>query len=239
MSVPGTYSSMYMSAGGGDVELIGSGGQVTGANTTTGITPTVNASTVNGDFVIIHASIRGVGGPTPSISTPSGWTRLTASHSGDVPVASSLSSYCFYRFYNGTMPLLVPGSSANMICNTTTWRNVNSLTPIDVTAVSDRDVNNRDFKTSTLTTVTPRTMIVVLAACVANTSSGNRFGTFSNSSLTSASELYDLSSSSVAMGEACYAGLKTTAGLVTSTTSLIVTSTSDDWTGFTVPLRPA
>lgn len=210
--VPGTYSSIVSQSAfaGGPITFIGHAGKNASSSA---VTVTYNVSSIEGDFLLLLVQTDDVN----MIATPVGWTSLYNAPDGFGGHKFAM----FWKFKETDETVFIADPGDHVIASVLTFRNTDSSAPIDALgAVNIKQyiqVNTGQGMPS-ITTAFDGDFVLAIISHDHVTESATS-SAWSNSSLSSTSELIDISTTlGWDGGFGVWGGLKSTAGATGVTT---------------------
>lgn len=232
MTLPGTYNS-FMSQNAG-IQYMGNTGRYAADGN-----KTLDVSTIaqNGDYLLVTYTLARRTSITVVVSCTVATTSLFRYNDG----STNWSFGAYGGFYNGTNPVFSHDSNGSYILCCHVFRGVNASTPIDgsITLSNENPSNGVPIPLLGVTTSTTNTFPLWYVSGVEDTSTGNLYDTWSNTSLSNDQEMMDYSTSlwdGAVM--AMYGGVYSFVG-TTSTTSVTPRHGTSSWRCARFALRSA
>jgi len=236
MSIPGTFSSMFMNTGGGTVSFIGVGSRAVRSGNGN-LTLPVHASTQSGDYLVCMYQWD----QDSSASGPTGSTELAYRDEGDFEVRAS------GLFYTGSNPVITLNSGGDQLIGAAlTFRGVNTTTQLDATntegnfsmrGIEPSEGSDGSNSVPNVTTTVPNCFVITMIGHDINTSSSSLFSDWVNADLEGFDELVEYSTTTGWDGGfAAAGGIKRTAGAVGNTT--FISTAEKDAVRISFALRP-
>lgn len=225
--LPGTIGKTVKS-GGQAISYIGNAGKNV-ATGSAGVTITYNASSAEGDFLVLVAQTD----DAFPMSTPSGWTQES-----DIYVSGFVHTYLFYKTKSSDTTVFCTAPTVDHItCTVLTFRNVDTYTPKNVK--SEYSVGDNTSQTLTGVTTTVDACYVLWLVGHDAPTEGTVFSNWTNANITGSAELIDISTTdSWDGGVGVWGGIKTLAG-ATGSTTVTVDSLADSMSVLCYAMNPA